>query len=533
MTKILFLNPNVDSYGRTPIGITNFSGLLKTNGHEVKLFDTTFFYTEYLFLGKDTGTMKPSVEHGFYQKTNLEDYGVQKEKVDIVKRLNEVIEEFQPDIITFSLFSCMLTGEDEYRMYARGLHLIDKCVRTGYKVVVGGIIPTLEPEKTIINTRVDIVCRGEGELAFLDLANAMNDNDWDKIKKIENLWVKEGGNIFRNPLRPLIYDLDVLPTPDFDIFEDRIFYRPYHGEVLRGIDFEFSRGCYHTCSYCVSSAFKDLYGVSSKQYRREKSVDKLVNDLAIITKKHKIQVIKFLDELFLGMSEDKLKIMSEEYQKKVGLPFMIETTIGSLTENKLKYLEEMGCINISLGVECGNDKFRKDVLKKNMSSNKIIEKIKLINSFNMDYSLFTIIGFPFETRDLIFDTINLYKNAGAKCVSCSYFQPFLGAELTKLCLEKGFTKGDEEDVKYATTQNSSLTLPTISNIELQGLMKTFMLYVYYPKFFYPIIKMTENDSIFGDMLYQFLAKYPMYKLKYTQNKYSVFIKRWSQRTWKN
>lgn len=525
MTKILFLNPNVDSYGRTPIGVTNFCGLLKANGHEVKLFDTTFFYTEYLFSGKYTGTMNPSIEHGFYQKTNLEDYGVRKETVDIVNRLNEVIEEFQPDIITFSLFSCMLTGEDEYRMYARGLHLIDKCIRTGYNVVVGGIIPTLEPEKTIINPLVDIVCRGEGEFAFLDLANAINENDSEKIKKIENLWVKEGSNIFRNPLRPLIYDLDVLPTPDFDIFEDRIFYRPYHGEVLRGIDFEFSRGCYHTCSYCVSSAFKDLYGASSKQYRREKSVDKLVNDLAIITKKHKIQVIKFLDELFLGMSEDKLKIMSEEYQKKVGLPFMIETTIGSLTEKKLKYLKEMGCMNISLGVECGNDKFRKEVLKKDISSNKIIEKIKLINNYDIDYSLFTIIGFPFETRDLIFDTIDLYKRSGAKCVSCAYFQPFVGAELTKICVDKGFMKGDEGDVKYATTENSSLTLPTISNHELKGLMKTFMLYVYYPKFFYPIIKLTENDGFFSNKLYHFLNKYIMFKLKCNQNRYSDFIKK--------
>jgi hypothetical protein len=49
MAKVLILNPSTDSYGRFSIPLSNISALLKTHGHEVSLFDTTFYETRGLF----------------------------------------------------------------------------------------------------------------------------------------------------------------------------------------------------------------------------------------------------------------------------------------------------------------------------------------------------------------------------------------------------------------------------------------------------------------------------------------------------
>ena len=45
---------------------------------------------------------------------------------------------------------------------------------------------------------VDMVCVGEGEYAFLELANALKNKK--PIDKIKNLWIKKGRKIIKNLL---------------------------------------------------------------------------------------------------------------------------------------------------------------------------------------------------------------------------------------------------------------------------------------------------------------------------------------------
>ena len=48
MAKILIFNPNTDTFGRQSIPTTYISSVLKNNGHQVELFDTTFIDISYL-----------------------------------------------------------------------------------------------------------------------------------------------------------------------------------------------------------------------------------------------------------------------------------------------------------------------------------------------------------------------------------------------------------------------------------------------------------------------------------------------------
>ena len=43
MSKVLLINPSKWGRGITPIWVASHSAVLKNNGHEVKLFDTTFY----------------------------------------------------------------------------------------------------------------------------------------------------------------------------------------------------------------------------------------------------------------------------------------------------------------------------------------------------------------------------------------------------------------------------------------------------------------------------------------------------------
>ncbi|HON55411.1 MAG TPA: radical SAM protein [bacterium] len=500
MAKILFVYPNLNSYGLTPICISILSALLKQNGHQVDLFDTTFIDCKDFFVPKTDAVYTKKMEQlMFFKPVDLSKVGIQKEKKDVVLEFKKKIESFKPDIIAFSFWSCQLTGEDEGMMYDRGVKLLNAAninyEKTGIYIIAGGIKPSIEPEKVLNDGITNIVCIGEGEFAYLDLANAITEKK--DITKIKNLWVKQNNKIYKNDLRPLIENLDDLPFADFDLFDDKSFYRPYHGQIARGVDYELTRGCINQCYYCVGPRLRKLY--NDKNFRREKSIERIIKEIAYLKEKYKLDIIRYQDELFLGMEIPKLKKLAKEYRQKVDLPFIIETSVNTLNKDTIECLKEMGCLSVSVGIEHGNEKFRETVLNKFYSNECAINSFNLLRKYNISVHSYAMIGFPDETRELVFDTINLLRKLKASTFQVSIFQPFYGTELRKICLEKKII--EEEAMLKEFVTGTILNNPTLSKEELLGLQRTFSMYVYSPKILWSLIKIAEkNDFVYKILL---------------------------------
>ena len=169
MAKILFVYPNLNSYGLTPICISILSALLKQNGHQVDLFDTTFIDCKDFFVPKTDAVYTKKMEQlMFFKPVDLSKVGIQKEKKDVVLEFKKKIESFKPDIIAFSFWSCQLTGEDEGMMYDRGVKLLNAAninyEKTGIYIIAGGIKPSIEPEKVLNDGITNIVCMAKANL---------------------------------------------------------------------------------------------------------------------------------------------------------------------------------------------------------------------------------------------------------------------------------------------------------------------------------------------------------------------------------
>ena len=54
-----------------------------------------------------------------------------------------------------------------------------------------------------------------------------------------------------------IYTKQLLPN--YDIFDEEVFLRPYNGKLIRAVDYEMSRGCIYSCSYCVETIIQKYY----------------------------------------------------------------------------------------------------------------------------------------------------------------------------------------------------------------------------------------------------------------------------------
>lgn len=310
-------------------------------------------------------------------------------------------------------------------------------------------------------------------------------------------------------MRPLA-DINKSPFPDFSIFEDFRFYRPFHGQVVRMAIVDTDRGCPYTCTYCAAPSLREKFQNDHLGcYFRIKSIDKIIKETKYIVKKYKINFIWFSSETFFARSQQDIEEFSSKYIREINLPFWCQTRLDTFTDSKTKLLAKMGCKAVSLGLEHGNEEFRKTVLKKFIPNSTILKSVKLLSKYNISATVNNIVGFPDETRKLVFDTIDLNRRINPylpkdSTLNVFVFTPFTGTPLRQLCVDKGYLQTDNIDTFMYF--DSIISMPSMSSDEIKGLAKTFPLYVKLPKKLWPEIKKAEKNSPEGNRIYQRLSR---------------------------
>jgi radical SAM superfamily enzyme YgiQ (UPF0313 family) len=493
--KVLFLYPNEPFLNPAPIAIGILAAILKQRDIEVDVFDSTFYETE--AINSDLAKL----EHLQVKPFNFRERGIFPDKGDMFEDLRAKVKDFKPNLIALSVL------EGTYRM---GLKMLEAIKDYKIPVVVGGVLPTIAPDEVIANPAVNFVCVGEGESALLELCQSLIEGkDYTKIK---NLWVKKNHNvIIRNPLCDVV-DLDSLPIPDYGVFDSRRLYRPMAGRIYRMVPMETNRGCIFHCAFCNSPTIAKLYRNNKiNNFFRKKSIKKIYQELRFLIEKWNAEYVYFASDTFLVMSEKEFDEFIEMYSE-FKLPFWIQTRPETVRSDMMKRLKNVGCHRISIGLEHGNPEFRKKILRKNFDNEIFIKATKIINKAGIPLTVNNIIGFPFETRKLIFDTIELNRKISLDSCNAYAFYPFKGTELYAVCKRKGLIR---EDIPLPTcvTLGSILGMPQLLNEEIRGLMRTFVLYVRMPKEHWKEIKKAEKFDKVGNMKFKELRD--MCKKKYS------------------
>ena len=189
-----------------------------------------------------------------------------------------------------------------------------------------------------------------------------------------------------------------------------------------------------------------------------------------------------------------------ELYKSIKVPFWFNTRIESITPDKLKKLETINYDRISIGLESGSEYVRKKLLKRNYTNDYFLKKFKMLSDYDISISVNNIIGFPDETREQIFETIELNRKINAESFGAYLFQPFHGTYLRQYSVEKGYMSDDyiSGDVHLET----GLTMPHITQEELFGLQKTFSLYAKLPKSEFERIKIAEKNDEQGIKMFK-------------------------------
>lgn len=473
--KVLFIYPNPMMDNLIPIGVSILSACLKQAGHQTKLFDTTFYES-----GEKTGD---SYREKNLQviKTDLSELGITRVKGDMMGDFKRMVNDYRPDLIALSVFEVS---------YTQGIQLLKSVQGLKIPTIVGGVHATFSPEEVIKEDCVDMVCIGEGEDALVKLADKMRDKEL--TTDTQNIWFKKEGQITRNAPGPL-KNLDDLPFQDWEIYEEKRLYKPLLGKIQVTGGFESSRGCLYSCTYCCNPAFQKLYREHGRFYR-EKSAERLMEEITYFKNRYNLQFLYFVDPEFLIKSEEVFLKFVETY-KALKIPFWCEARAENITEERVKLLEAVGCKGIAIGVESGNENIRKHQLKKYVSNETLIKAFTILKKSKLKIIANNIIGFPYESRKEIFDTIELNRKFNLFSPVVNIFNPYRGTELRDTCVKEGYMPKDALAGDYRG--ECILNMPQISKEELYGLQRTFPLYVKLPKLIYPLIRLAEkSDQVF-------------------------------------
>lgn len=435
-----------------------------------------------------------------YLSAVLKRAGHNTQAIDVSDRdLYKQAKEYSPDFFAYSVTS---GSEDMFR----DINVKLKSIVPYALSIFGGPHITFFPE-FIYEKEVDIICLGEGELAFAELcAAAQRKQDFYGVK---NLWFKKGTEIIKNQCRALT-PLNELTPPDRELFKNT------SPSILNFVEYAMaSRGCPYNCSYCFNKKYKEIYN-QKKFFHNVASVDLVIDDLKNILKYNKdIQVIDFEDDVF-PYDKKWLTEFSDRYKKEINLPFSINLNPFLVKEENIILLKKIGLDTVKIAVESGNEIVRNTIFNRNMSESKIIEACKIITGNGIFLITQNILGNPVENslQDVI-ETIDLNCRIKPGYAWASLLNPYYGTDVWNYCREHRYIS---DDIKFPKTYHLGSPLILNNKKDIIKLYELFSIIVRYPflkKYIFVLRKMpfTKLYAISRKLFKAYVYFRYRYKLK--------------------
>tara|TARA_B100001029_G_C15059411_1_gene457085 strand:+ start:1789 stop:3459 length:1671 start_codon:yes stop_codon:yes gene_type:complete len=486
--RVLLVYANSPMDNLFPVGLSSIAGMLKKHKIEYNIFDTTYYPNDGR-LGVNKSASK-SRDENLIDRLQVAEFDYREVGIEYIE--TNVFEDFRKKVLDYKPNVIMLSTVEPTHKF--GVQMLKAVRDLKIPTFVGGCFAIFAPELAIKDDAVDYVCVGEGEYANIEFCKALATGG--DLTKVKGVWAKDGDKVIRNPKGPLV-DMNDLPMLDFSQYPEKRIYRPMSGKLWKMAPIEFSRGCPYKCTFCSAPVFEAEFKEVGT-WSRSKPIDLIEKEMKYYIKEFGVEYFYFVSETFLAMPKKRFHDFCEMY-KRIKLPFWFNTRPETITEEKVKMLEEINCHRMSIGIESGNQEYAQKMLKRMATDEKIVSACRIVSKSKIELSVNNVVGFPDETREMMFDTIKLNRKFHANSHSCAIFQPYHGTTLHSYCVEKGYFGKEElaEDLTYA----SPLKQKHITHEEIQGIAKCFSLYTKLPENMYDFINIAEKDDAKGRKMF--------------------------------
>ena len=316
-------------------------------------------------------------------------------------------------------------------------------------VVWGGYHPTLMPDQTIANPAVDILVRGQGELAFSQLVEALAAGG--SLRGIPGLTFKEAGRIVFNE-DSVFTDVNQFPPMPFSLV-DFNRHLPDLGFARRTLSYVSSQGCPHHCEFCAeSTAYKVRWSGLSPE--------RVAQDLEALTRRYEVDGVILVDNNFF-VNESRVQGICREIIRR-GLSFRWAAQgradcVKKLSDETFGLLKQSGFSVFHVGAESGSDRQLQEV-SKNSSRQSTLDCARAVKDHGLHISFGFIFGFPGETPEDIEQNFSLMEEVtdiqGAYDCIYHFYAPSPGSPLLEASSQGGDSGHSllEDWIGYNTTR---------------------------------------------------------------------------------
>lgn len=354
--------------------------------------------------------------------------------------VEEALVNSNPDIVGLTATTPLIM--DAYR-------IADWCRDRGIITVIGGVHATILPDEAL--QHADIVVKGEGEVAMLDIVRSRANNE-------------------RIMQRPYIRELDTIPPAsrhlmNMDFYlrtKDRmpdtyLYFVPPHVPTAAMLT---SRGCPYNCIFC-----HNMWRGTPCRYN---SPQRVVEEVKSLISAYNVGALFFIEDNFFLNKKRVKAICTLLRQEKIDIIWGGNARVDGIDAEVLAEAKEAGCRQVTFGFESGSQKIL-DVLNKKTTVQQNWKAIELCRRAGIIPQGTFMIGNPTETREDIEATINFIKESGLESVGVCFTTPYPGTALWEQCRKDGIIS---DKLDWSQLVYDQVPIEVCSSVPFDELQKT-------------------------------------------------------------
>jgi len=273
-------------------------------------------------------------------------------------------------------------------------------------IIAGGVHASYRPDELIYKgSPFDYVVIGEGERTLKEIVQTHIDSNnklsLNQIKKIKGVaYLDQNNKLNETGFRELIEKLDEIPMIPYEKLDLNFYFKPELTHIyyflLSASSLLTTRGCPSMCTFCTG---RDLWKRTCGSYAiRSFSTKRVLDEVEVLIKKHKIDAIFFHDQSFTYNKERVRDICKEIIKRKLKFVWQAQTKAFMIDEDLVKLMKKAGCIELGFGFESGSQEAL-NRMKKGITTDQIKKAIDICKKVGMRIFPCFMINTPGETLE--------------------------------------------------------------------------------------------------------------------------------------
>jgi hopanoid biosynthesis associated radical SAM protein HpnJ len=357
-----------------------------------------------------------------------------------------------------------------------------KDVNPTIKICFVGPHVTVLPEKSLRECpAIDFVARKEFDYTVVEYAQGK------PLEEITGISYLKDGQVFHNPDRPQIQDLDALPHVT-DVYKRDLDVTRYNVPFLLNpyVSLYTTRGCPAQCTFCLWPQ------TLSGHPWRKRSAEDVAREMAR-AKQYWPSVREFFfdDDTFNIQKARTLELCAQ--LRPLGLTWSCTSRVTTDYET-LKAMKDAGCRLLIVGYESGDPQILKNI-KKGATVERARQFTKDCHKLGLVIHGDFILGLPGETRATIRNTINFAKELDVETIQVSVAHAYPGTELYDYAVKNGFMVAENKMVDEGGHQLAHIEYPGLPAAEiLEQVHRFYDEYYFRPKAVFRILRKAAFDA---------------------------------------